>query len=198
MDDAGQWVAVACSPTFFGQLGNALIQAGQSDGFVVGGKTSALLAELVKRALADFLLQLGGSSATAGKIQDAEMPDAQTWEAGSGAVVADIALGDEKLMLVIDADRVASMLASVPSKSVRKAQLTKPVDALANGRLKFNVLVGEAQLELALLQTIGVGDVIRLDTRIDEPLQVVNSDGKRVCGAFLGSSDGYKSIQLTK
>ena len=80
-----------------------------------------------------------------------------------------------------------------PSSGVAFAKIT---DALLNEHLKLKVLAGEVQLELGLLQTIAIGDVIKLNTKINEPLQVFSDDGTRLCEAFLGSCDGRKSIQL--
>lgn len=191
---AGKWIAVARSAAFDATLARALIPSWQPAG--VSAQNASLLADLVEAALADFVQLASGT--THAQWHDVERPGAEIWDVGTGAVAVHLRYAEEHAVLVICPELIATMLNEMPARLAPKVPLTKADDALARGRVKLNVLVGEASLELALLQTIVVGDVIKLDTKIDEPLQVVNDDGIKLCNAFLGCTEGQKSIRLAK
>lgn len=186
-------VALSCSAGFTGRLG-ALLTGGAAE---MRAGASPLHDELVRRALAELVALLCPwvAGRAAARIGAAEALPQQGWEAGSGAAVAVLEWDGELVELVLGAAQVAALLPAAADAPARRPG-TRIADALAGGRLRLNVLAGEVQLELGLLQTIAIGDVIRLDTRIDQPLQVVNEDGARLCGAFLGSCEGRKSVQL--
>ena len=193
--DSEYWAALACSSRL--HVGASLIPGNHRD---AGGKMSALTVDLAQRALEDLARRLTRVDSGSGlDLKQSEgMPSIRFNEPGSGAVAAEIVSDTAKLVVIMSGCCVAAKLTGMAKPPSQKPLFTKPADALGNSRLKLNVLVGEAQLELALLQTIVVGDVIKLGTRLDEPLHVVNADGVRLCRAFLGTRNGRKSIQLIK
>jgi flagellar motor switch/type III secretory pathway protein FliN len=186
-------VALTCSAGFAGRLGALLTGSGAAE---IRGSASPLRDELVRGALAELVALLcpWAAGSAAARIGGAEALPEHGWEAGSGAAVAVLEWDRELVELVLGAAQVATLLP--PAAAPARQPGTRIADALGGGRLTLKVLAGEVQLELGLLQTIAIGDVIKLDTRIDQPLQVVNEDGARLCGAFLGSCDGRKSVQL--
>jgi flagellar motor switch/type III secretory pathway protein FliN len=193
--EPGQWIAVSFGSSFQSLLGASLASSGQGS---IPARPSALLNDLAMRAVADLVRPLCpwvAESAAEKIVEGAGLP-AQVWEAGSGALVAELTWGDERMEIVFSAAHVTAMLDTGKARSQSSVPFARTTDALLKERLTLKVLAGETQLELALLQTIVVGDVIKLNTRIDEPLQVLNADGTRLCNAFLGSYEGRKSIQL--
>lgn len=190
--DAAQWVAVSFAPSLTTRLGGSLLASGAP------ARVSALLNDLVMRAVTDLMRPLCPwvTERAPKKMPEGERLPAQVWEAGSGAVVATLEWDGERMEIVFSAGHVSAMLDAAKAKPSPGVPFARITDTLLNERLTLKVLAGEALLELGLLQTIAVGDVIKLNTRIDEPLQVLNDDGTRFCEAFLGSRDGRKSIQL--
>lgn len=190
--DPAQWLALRFGTGFNSQLGRKLIPG------AAAAVPSALLDELLMLALADLLHPhcpwLAGSVPE--KVAPAEGVPAQAWETGSGAVVAELAWGEARLIIVFSAAQVRSMQGGAAALPAARAPFAMTTDGLLGERVQLKVWAGAAQLELGLLQTIVVGDVIKLDTRIDEPLEVQTSDGAPVCHAFLGSFQGRKSIKL--
>jgi flagellar motor switch protein FliM len=58
-------------------------------------------------------------------------------------------------------------------------------------------IAGEAELALEELTTLAVGDVIKLNHKISEPLRVCIRGGGVVGAARLGASKGRTALQLT-
>jgi hypothetical protein len=69
--------------------------------------------------------------------------------------------------------------------------------ALQAERVVLDGIAGEAELALEELTTLAVGDVIKLNRKISEPLQVCIRGGGVVCAARLGASKGRTALQLT-
>ena len=63
--------------------------------------------------------------------------------------------------------------------------------------VELDGIVGEAELAVEELSTLAVGDVIRLNRKISEPLQVRLGGGAVVCAARLGSLKGRTAVQLS-
>lgn len=195
----GRWLSASTATPLLAQLGAALLASESSADAQGEAKRSPLLRELAGTALNELLEAIlrGGNHDTA-VARVPQSPDAGFWKAGSGAVVAEVSFGGSTAVLALNPALVRALLRGARRQSGMETPLDSAAAALSNGRLPLQVLVGEAQLELGLLQTIVVGDVIRLDARADQPLQVVNADGVRLCGAYLGTRGVQKSIQLTK
>jgi len=107
-------------------------------------------------------------------------------------------LGDSlDLVITIWPDTVQRWLAVEAPRRVA----APPVEPLS-GALQAQVVVldgiaGEAELALEELTTLAVGDVIRLNRKISEPLQLRVRGGGVVCAARLGSTTGRTALQLT-
>ncbi len=196
---SGDFVALAIPAGLFSEFGGLLLSSQSAIGRAGENQHSEILAELSQRALSDLIFQIKKPAAHSGvkKFSEASAPSSGFWKAGSGASVVEVTVDRQCLIIAFDFQSVRGML---PSSAMQPAPnvhpLVKPADALDGGRVKLKILVGQAQLELALLQTIVVGDVIKLDKNIEEPLHVINSDGTLFCKGFLGCRDGKKSIQL--
>jgi flagellar motor switch/type III secretory pathway protein FliN len=190
--DREEWIALARTAAFTAQLRTRLIPDQHTPANSAATEKSPMLSDLLESALTDFLRMFAAAPAQAHQV-----PAERFRDIGSGAAVAEIDWKEAKLALVISPPLVASMLSRIGPRAARKGSLVKVNEALANGRMNLKVMVGEAEVELGLLQTIAVGDVIKLNTRVDEPLQVVTADGLRLCRAFLGIRNGRKSIQLS-
>jgi len=74
--------------------------------------------------------------------------------------------------------------------------MTAPTDQ-AVPAAPHEAVAGEAELALEELTTLAVGDVIRLNRKISEPLQLRVRGGGVVCAARLGSTTGRTALQLT-
>ena len=66
----------------------------------------------------------------------------------------------------------------------------------ATAPLRLGAWTGHAEIDVASLQALAVGDVIPLDLCIDQPLRLSVDGRQAVRGAFLGSRDGHRVLRL--
>lgn len=78
-------------------------------------------------------------------------------------------------------------------KSVDKESIRKKLDKV---HLDINVVLGSASLNVKELLNLGVGDVLPLDKRISEPVEVVLGSEPKFLG-IPGSSGGRMAVQIT-
>jgi Type III flagellar switch regulator (C-ring) FliN C-term len=115
-----------------------------------------------------------------------------------GQVFGHCRLGDVlELIITIWPETVQRCLAIEAPRRVATAPLEPLSGALQTQRVVLEGIAGEAELALEELTTLAVGDVIRLNRRISEPLQVCIRGGGAVCAARLGASAGRNALQLT-
>jgi flagellar motor switch/type III secretory pathway protein FliN len=70
-------------------------------------------------------------------------------------------------------------------------------DALRAERVTLEAVLGEAELSAAELMSVRVGDVLKLNRALHEPLELQVRGGGVVCGARLGLHGGRTALQLT-
>jgi flagellar motor switch/type III secretory pathway protein FliN len=115
-----------------------------------------------------------------------------------GFVVASFRIGaDTSLLVVLWPDTVHASVSPPPNRRVAAPAVEPLSRALQNEVVVLCARVGGAELAVDELTTLSVGDVIRLDRKINEPLDVYVEGGSRVCAARLGSHHGRKALQLT-
>ena len=116
--------------------------------------------------------------------------------AGNCFVFGQCQLGSLSLLVVLWPGTVLASLA--PTAPRRSNSL--PVEALSKAlqaeAVVLEGIAGEAELAVEELSTLAVGDVLKLDRRISEPLQVRIHGGDVVCSARLGASRGHTALQL--
>lgn len=162
---------------------------------------SPLLCELVNKALLDLaesvFTGLLGKQERADIIRQA--PPEETWKWGSGAVLIDLGFAGEKFHLLLSPELTNRTLGKVAASQESTGNLISVVEALASQTAELDVWLGDAELELAVIQSISVGDVIRFEKKIDQPLHVCLKDNKEkeICVGFPGAYKGNKAIQLT-
>jgi hypothetical protein len=107
----------------------------------------------------------------------------------SGALLVTVSgsIGPDPLRLSCLFDHAAVRALRVPPEFAYAAparlSLTR---ALRNVGVRLPVMVGEAEVELANLTALAVGDVIRLDAPVDEPSTLQATDGASLLQVFLG------------
>jgi flagellar motor switch protein FliM len=83
----------------------------------------------------------------------------------------------------------------------RRSGAAAPIDrrqCIGAQTAQVRVWLGGASIELGVLQTLAIGDVVRLDARIDQPLSLTvegQATGQR---AFLGCLQGKRAVQLAQ
>ncbi|ARN19340.1 FliM/FliN family flagellar motor C-terminal domain-containing protein [Piscinibacter gummiphilus] len=184
--DGRVWIADAApvvSPAWLAVLGRRFDAAGADDGWARAAFAEAVAAR--DRAVAEALV--GAVSATTRRPVDPQLA-----RPGSGAVriVADAA----GLDLVAD----AGALSRLPPR-VRAAALPSPrsdvLSAAAGASVRLTVEAGQVDLDVARLLSLQPGDVIRLPTRLSDPLPVAVAD-RVIAMAALGHVGPDKAVQF--
>ena len=115
-----------------------------------------------------------------------------------GQVFGHCRLGDAlDLIITIWPQTVQRCLAADAPRRAAAAPVEPLSGALQAQIVVLDAIAGEAELALEELTTLAVGDVIRLNRKISEPLQVCIRGGSVVCAARLGASKGRTALQLT-
>ena len=60
----------------------------------------------------------------------------------------------------------------------------------------LEVYAGESELALPELATLAIGDVIKLDRRLEDPALVKLGAGAPLCAGHLGTDGNHKAVQL--
>jgi flagellar motor switch protein FliM len=89
-------------------------------------------------------------------------------------------------------------MARSTSRPTAKAGPLQPrTAAIGNGTVQLEITLGDAELSLAELASIAVGDVISLDASPRDPISVRTSDGQAAFHAYLGRNTERKVIQVS-
>jgi len=154
--------------------------------------------EVGDRAIDDLIGRVLGKDAPPVRKRAGDpAPDipAEVFKHGSGAVVLDIELDEGRLRIVAGCGATASSAkqarsgAQPPGES-HAALLAIPVTLEAE--------LGELDMDLATLQSLEAGDVVRLTARIDQPLRLSAPGGSTVCFGDFGTQEGFRALSLRK
>jgi hypothetical protein len=159
------------------------------------------LADTLLHSLAAALLQAAGAAFDPARVSWGKgiLPRDEPSRPGSGWVAIGCRFGSvDQSLLLFSPTLVYGLIGTEPPRlrqsapsaavPVRRAVELQPV--------VLEVIAGEAELTLRDLQTLEVGDVIRLDRRLDELLRLGVLGGEAVCSGHLGAAKGHKAVQL--
>jgi flagellar motor switch/type III secretory pathway protein FliN len=92
---------------------------------------------------------------------------------------------------------VTECLAREAPKFAAGSSLNPLSKALHAEAVELDAIAGEVELTIEELRSLAVGDVVKLNRKISQPLQVCVRDGGVVCAARLGAVSGHTALQLT-
>jgi hypothetical protein len=124
-------------------------------------------------------------------------PSAQAWRAGAGAM--ELRLGPPfHWRMLLDATVVSGWRVTPPRRAAPTTclALTAIDAALARHRLDVQVALEGCELELAALQALQPGDVVRLRHRVDQSAALRDATGSTLCRAYLGRCRGRVAVEL--
>ena len=197
---AGQWLAMRASEKTIHDIATAI--CGNTDASTAASYTgyAPLAVEVARTALRQLAAALLGTPSTGSsglQVGEAAVP-AAVWAAGSAALALRLGLGQAVIDFVSSPEWTLRLLTyALPRSS--PAILCERRKGIAGQRVELRVVAGWVDLDLRTLQSLEVGNVIALDTRIDQAMTVViASDGQpAVCGGRLGNADGGKAVVLS-
>lgn len=192
-----RWTAVLPSASLDGFIKNILIETHGSSTHQDKSEFASPLTTRLLFDLAEYLME--NSPRNAGKKihpqQQKQILAADTWGQGAAAIYGALSIKQEKIYFVLSPEIVNDYLSSLhwPRRElVKPMSINKAIDPV---KLSLEISLGEAELSVAELRQISVGDVIRLNTRLDQPMDVLLGK-KPICSAFLGAHQGNKAVLL--
>jgi len=191
------WGWAAAAPTLVSRIQEALF--GRSEpGAPERGAPLAL--ELGDRAVDDLIVRLLGKGAPPAVRERAGGPapeiPASVFKHGSGAVVLDIGIDEGQVRVVARCG--AARVSSAPQARTGMQSPGESHAALHALPVTLEAELGELELDLSTLQSLEAGDVVRLTTRIDEPLRLSAPGGSTVCFGDFGTQEGFRALSLRK
>jgi flagellar motor switch/type III secretory pathway protein FliN len=161
-----------------------------------GSETAAAIGAAVARSAAgDLLMRLSADSAA--RVSEAQAPQ-HLWQAGRCVVAVTIKIGDKH-------GAVVTLLVEKHAASHVAAQLDatrsplQSVKALVRDQMvEIEVSLGQVEVELGVLRSLAVGDVLRLDRALDAGADVRVCGNRVGCVGFLGARDGQRAVALAR
>lgn len=178
-DKATFWVATS-QQALLGQL-----LFGPSAG---AARPGTLAASSVAQALEALVQELAGARS----FQHTAAP-VHLHEAGRAAVQMMLRWGDESLLLLGELAPTARPVSASP-----KSPLGSLAQALGAQPVTLRAGLGSTELDLQTLQMLRVGDVLPLDKRVDDRLDLSVAGEELHCAGYLVSLDGAKAIEFTR
>ena len=166
----------------------ALGMAPDSDGIHVA------LAHYQLRDLLARLVRLPAGSARRDALYSQDRALRPAPAKGSGTVMLLLTLERDAMRIWLPQDAIGNWCRRLP-RDARPALISRTA-ALSERRLSFQLQAGGATLALADLLTLQPGNVIRLDTGLDQPMELVTEEGAALGRCYLGLQHGRPAIQL--
>lgn len=163
-----------------------------------GGDVSLMVQALVGECLLDLGSKLFAMAETtpATGVQNGITLAPSMIGYGSGAACVGSEAGCPLPDLVFGGEFVERLLARPRKSNAKAAALVHRHAAIRQRRANVEVVLGDAELTLADLANVSVGDVIRLQSRYRDPLLVRSPKGEPLMKANLGSAGACKAIQV--
>ena len=162
------------------------------------GSAGTLVSNVVAYQLRDLLARLTRQPADVAREAGAINPSAAhrlVIGHGSGSVLVTIHLAGETARAWLSQQAVRDWCRPRAAKSSGPAPVSR-TEAIADRRLRYRLLAGEASLSLSDVLTLQPGNVIRLDTGPDQPMTLVTDGGFGFGPCYLGMLNGRPVVQF--
>lgn len=194
-----EWIAISLTDVSEEVLGATL--CGNAESSVKANYTgvSELIRELVSKAIDDFGATLAEEPSKTLQRQDGELarPEPEMWTRGSAGFVVKAHLG-YALIECVSSPSLTLRIMRTRLPAPPPGRLIERPSCIASRAVRLKVVAGWVQLDVRSLKDLAVGNVITLDSRIDEPMSVVVATHREptVCAARLGMREGRRVVTL--
>lgn len=156
-------------------------------------RADGLALGVARQALGSLLAGLAGTAAGEGAELVAAPAPVHLAEPGRAALLQRIRVGSVAI------DVMAELPAHVPPAPLAKRSFAHSLTASLTGQpVPVRAVLGQAEVELGVLQSLAVGDVVRLDGRLDDSIALWAGDQRLPCNAYLGSIDGHLAVEVAR
>lgn len=172
-----------------------------SDGLYSGNRAHSQSSLTAEASLSAMNALIGKIISALGGVQtaangEASRPDESLGKRAFGAITAAIRIGNAALTVILDD---ACLRQNAPAHTVPASdalRTAKRGSLLGNVPITLQVELGKAQVEAGSLLMLSPGDVIRLDSAVDQPLPIFNSEGQAMFAGYLGASGKSMVIEV--
>jgi hypothetical protein len=192
LESAGPWGRAWMPADAADDMANLLFTPGPSPwGPAAGG---GLAGSVAAQALKAWLAAACGAPQAAHEV--AALPPC-VFEPGRRLMQASVAPGPGRLVMLVE-PAAPAFAAARPAGTAAAVPPARLDAVLAAHALRVDVTLGEAEVEVGLLQGLRVGDVLQLERRLDQPAQLRLGGEQIVCKAFPGQQDGQLAVELAR
>jgi hypothetical protein len=169
-------------------------------GHVPASGPAPSLAPAGARQAMEALLDALTRAALPGQQNPARMAAAaipsDNWERGSGALIAQIAIGRQQCRMLLGSAAVQALQAPAPAlPALPDFDLKASVSGVP---VSLQIEAGSARVGLGALLSLAPGDVIRLDRQADAPLALSTLSGHGLFDAYLGRSGDHVAVEIVQ
>ena len=159
---------------------------------------SPMVAEILNKVFLDLLkpyMKLAGLKSTQQKSLSKECLLNFDLSGNKGNLLVKIEFSTGVIYLQLPYIVIEKMNLQVDEKAIKLA-LVKRSDCAISGDIKLAVNVGGVEVDFGSVVGMREGDVIRLDSKIVDKMEVKTNDGSFVCHAHLGKQNKNKAIKI--
>lgn len=171
----------------------------------LGDTPSPLLGDSIQMVLRDLIKAIFSALDPSANHEEivfiSQIPDPSAFAEGVGTVILSLQVKSINLLFLLTGSQCNDFLRSgkaIKTNHDKLAPLENIMPIVRTKPMKLSAILGEAEIDIGTLQSISIGDVIRLDIPIDKPTQLFTSEGIPLCKGYLGASDEFKSLQLSR
>jgi hypothetical protein len=192
------YVAIAVTSNLMRALAARMFGEHATQGEISARGTAGILGDVLAAALGDLVQRvLSALEASADPLAvSSHAPASDAWLRGSGAVIVEIPVAGKTIAMLLGSPCIRPLLAARRPSSRQLLPLADPRQCIGSQTIEIRVWAGEVAVELGVLQTLAAGDVVKLDSSVNEPLALTVAGRETGRRAFLGCLDGRKAVQL--
>jgi len=131
-------------------------------------------------------------------LNESASPQQSAFSFASGSLLARIKLGEQTVSCLLDhacTRALTEHIVPTPRAPIPHGLFNK---GLARIPVTLPVEIGQAEVDVASLLTLTVGDVIRLGTSVDQPLTVFGPRREALFDAHLGTLHGAVALEVVR
>ena len=114
---------------------------------------------------------------------------------GSGATHVCMQHDTTVIELILSVDTVNALRSKISSNKRKQAALTRVSTVLEKRSVILDAVLGVAEISISEMLNLSVGDVIRIEKSVTDPIDVT-LDSTVLCHGVLGYHGGEKALQL--
>ncbi len=158
---------------------------------------ATLASEAATAALHALLQAIALGCVGGAPAQTGSAPPASLLAAGSGALIVQLRVLRATCVCLLDAGAVGALYRA-PAPSLPALPPLAYAQALRAVPVRLPLSIGQAEVALGSLVTLAVGDVVRLESSVAQPLKVSGPNGTVWFEAHLGTLDASLAIEVAK